>query len=204
MKRKPLIYEDVHPILLFTIKHFVFCLFIYQLIIIGPRHSFSSITREPIGLEYRHKSNIKGPMILYPDIYQIGEYGNCKYTSSDEKDKFNGAQNKNRGISSKSSQCNNDDTRDVCQQCILSIVASVLPLAKAMGAKVTRHLHEKVTHLLCDITCDKLQWHPSISMSIFQDYKRGFSLHQRLVGMNSDVSINIMLVSPRWIRNNWS
>ena len=85
-----------------------------------------------------------------------------------------------------------------------SEVSSSLPLAKVMGAKVTAHLHQKVTHVLCDmIECDLLHWHPSISLKIFRDFERGLSLHERLKEMNVDYSINIILVSPRWIRNHW-
>ncbi len=155
-----------------------------QLAITGPRHKFSFIEEESsLGIrspnDYTNRS-----MILYPDIYPVGKYGFQK-----EENAWNESQ--------KEQQTN------ACHESAMGEVASVLPLAKAMGAKVTPHLHQGVTHILCDIVCDKFNWHPSISTNTFHDLKRGSSLHQRLTEMNSDSSIDVLLISPSWIRSKW-
>ncbi len=82
-----------------------------------------------------------------------------------------------------------------------SEVASAIPLAKAMGAKLSTCLNDNITHILCDVHCDTLKWHPFISMNVFNDYKRGMSLHEKLMGLNSEHPV--VLVSPAWIRKVW-
>jgi hypothetical protein len=92
--------------------------------------------------------------------------------------------------------CNDNDQSQ-------SEVASAIPLAKSMGAKLSSCLNEYITNILCDVHCDALKWHPFISMNIFNDCKRGASLHEKLMDLNSEHSVDIVLVSPAWIRSLW-
>ena len=146
--------------------------------ITGPRHKFSFIGG--LDITFPNDYTNHNTMILYPDIYPAGKYGFQKGDDVRELE------------------------RDVCHRSTTCEVASVLPLAKVMGAKVTSHLHQGVTHILCDIACDTLNWHPSVCTNTFHDLKRGSSLHERLVEMNSDSPIDVILVSPSWIRAKWS
>jgi len=155
-----------------------------KMAITGPRHKFSFMEEDTLSIESRSDSTNQYTMILYPDIYTIGKYGSQK-----EDDVLNETQNQKE--------------RAVCKKSATSEVASVLPLTKVMGAKTTSHLHEGVTHVLCDIVCDTLNWNPCICTKTFRDPKRGSSLHQRLKEMNSDSPINVVLVSPSWIRAQW-
>lgn len=87
---------------------------------------------------------------------------------------------------------------------IQSEVASALPLAMAMGAKISMHLHENLSHILCNLVCDSLHWHPRISMNVFHDCNHGSILHEKLKEMHDEGNtVDITLVSPGWIRNKW-
>ena len=121
------------------------------------------------------KQRYKASMVLFPDVYQIGNYEHV----------------------------DGEKVGKICEKYINSEIASALPLAKAMGAKVTCHLNQKVTHILCEIKCDSLKWHPMISMNTFINHESGFNLHQRLIKMSLIVTIDIILVSAGWIRQRW-
>jgi hypothetical protein len=171
--------------------------------IVGSRHKFSSMKKETFGLKSTNQENT---MVLYPDIFEVDKYG--KYYLSEEEELRETQDNYHFSslLTPKSIDCCSVSRKtDISDQCMQSEVASVLPLARAMGAKVTSHLHKRVTHILCDIDCDMpLYWNPIISMKAFHDLERGLSLHQRLMEINSDSEINVILVSPRWVRNSWS
>ena len=118
-------------------------------------------------------------MVLYPDIFNPGT--NHDLSVGDSSFSFSHIYDEKQGL-----------------------VVSVLPLAKAMGAKVVTSLQYNVTHVLCEITCESLHWHPGISMNIFHNNERGIRLHHKLKELNTDdIPFDIMLISPSWIRNMW-
>jgi hypothetical protein len=81
------------------------------------------------------------------------------------------------------------------------IILSVLPLAMAMGALVTPHLHSGVTHVLCDLTGDASTCNIEDATSAnFRDPVRGQQFLDYLLGSLPKNS-NIELVAPTWIRS---
>ena len=93
----------------------------------------------------------------------------------------------------------------------LSDMASVLPLARAMGAFVSCHLHAGVTHVLCELKTRKsLQWSPRLSPHVvFADADDGRLLHDRLISLEETASIrkmqfDVMLVTPVWVEERWN
>lgn len=87
-------------------------------------------------------------------------------------------------------------------------IASVLPLAKVMGALVTPHLHAGVTHVLCELGegTDFVAWTTTTEPSCFRDPARGQQLLNRLVKLDSGRAGNhaISLVSAKWLREMWN
>jgi hypothetical protein len=84
-------------------------------------------------------------------------------------------------------------------------IDSTLPLARAMGALVTAHLHSGVSHILCDLEGDReiVVYTATTEVGIFSDQFRGQNLLERLAAFqSSDQAKKIMLVSPKWIRAN--
>ena len=101
--------------------------------------------------------------------------------------------------------------KEVMMSKTLGSVASVLPLAKALGAIVTPHLHSGVTHVLCDLKRHtKLTWKSRGSCDIFTDKKSGLQLHERLVSLEEsavlegNVDKHVLLVSPDWLEGIWN
>jgi len=154
-------------------------------LILGPRHKFSSMSI------LQNDKVQDGAMVLYPDIFQLGRYGHCN-----EHEALNDILNGTSSITS----LGNENLHEISQN---SEVASVLPLAKAMGAKVTPHLHYSVTHILCNIKIDTLHWSRLVSLDVFNNKERGLTLHDKLSEMNDARPISITLVSPEWIRMRW-
>jgi hypothetical protein len=85
-----------------------------------------------------------------------------------------------------------------------NVIASVLPLARVMGAFVTPHLHAGVTHVLCDLGegTDFVAWTTLTEPSCFRDPGRGQQVLNRLVKIDwgSVGSHAVSLVSVKWIR----
>ena len=94
---------------------------------------------------------------------------------------------------------------DISKDIEYSEVAASIPLAKqAKGVLLSSELNTKVTHILCDIQCESVQWNQSaVTQEIFNDHSRGAALIQRLLEMDEIVPIHVVLVSPKWIRDNW-
>ena len=90
----------------------------------------------------------------------------------------------------------------------LGRVAATLPLAKAMGAIITPHLHNGVTHILCDLKRHTmLSWSSMNPLSTFFDSESASRLHERLISIEDsaavDCVIDVMLVSPAWLEEKW-
>ncbi len=91
-------------------------------------------------------------------------------------------------------------------------VAAALPLARALGAVVTPHLHGGVTHVLCDLRRHKaLKWSSLRPPSVFSDADSGARLHERLVSLEKSASLgrrasdgSVYLVSPDWLEEKWN
>ena len=156
-----------------------------KLLVVRPLHKFCQIDEQLCSLQQTQKN--QASIVLYVDFYQLA----------------NNENDRNDNSLSKYSRDDINRTNKICEKCIQGEIASVLPLAKAMGAKLIDHLNQEVSHILCDIVCESLKWHPLISLKTFQHYDRGYSLHQRLIALNLNSSIDVMLVSPGWVREKW-
>jgi len=98
----------------------------------------------------------------------------------------------------------------VSQSDELGMISSTLPLTRVMGAQVTPHLHDGVTHVLCNLReRDKLDWKPSISIKAFSNTDSGMLIHKRLLSFQENNTRDdiekrtIILVTPRWIKTKW-
>ncbi len=126
-------------------------------------------------------------MVIYPDVFPVQKFNevdlnNCENTA---KSKYM------------------YKTSDICTECEYSEVVASLSLVKAMGAKLSSTLHRKVTHILCNITCDSIQWSCFLCQDIFLDINRGSALMETLIDMDEVWPLQVTLVSPDWIRKNW-
>jgi ATP dependent DNA ligase domain len=86
-----------------------------------------------------------------------------------------------------------------------SWLASALSLARVMGAFVTYHLHDGVTHVLCDLTegNNEIVFGDGVTESAFSDPRRGRRILDRLEeleGRNLLRDRVVVLVSPAWVR----
>jgi hypothetical protein len=85
----------------------------------------------------------------------------------------------------------------------LSSLSSTLPLARTMGAQVTFHLHDGVTHVLCLLRgCEHKTWDPNtFQPDMFEDQEHAMKLHRRLLYLHEeDEPVAVEFVSPNWIR----
>jgi hypothetical protein len=82
----------------------------------------------------------------------------------------------------------------------VSRLQSTIPLAKAMGAVVTCHLHSGVTHILCNLSKGEksLEWSRKLTSSIFDDVETGESLLFYMIQCSFHLPVH--LVSPEWIK----
>ncbi len=90
-------------------------------------------------------------------------------------------------------------------------VSASLPLATAMGAIATPHLHNGVTHVLCDLKRHKsLEWTATLPRAIFSDPESAARLHERLISLEDSAGLKrqrrrtVLLVSPAWIDEKWT
>ncbi len=97
--------------------------------------------------------------------------------------------------------------KDVMASKSLGNLAAGLPLAKALGAIVTPHLHNGVSHVLCDLNRQLLKWSSMHPISIYSDAKSGSRLHERLITLE-EISgpewPGVFLVSPNWLEEQWN
>jgi len=84
-----------------------------------------------------------------------------------------------------------------------SQIAAVLPLARAMGALVTLHLHDGVTHVLCDLKSDmqQIKYGDDVVATHFRDPVGGQRLLDRLHATSDRRIPGLKLVSPDWVRD---
>lgn len=89
-------------------------------------------------------------------------------------------------------------------------IFAVLPLLQTMGAIVSSHLHNNVTHVLCEMKSKKvLQWTSTLPRSVYSDPEAGALLHERLTSLEESAVLSgnewsdVMLVSPLWVEEKW-
>lgn len=98
------------------------------------------------------------------------------------------------------------ETRWECvpQEVQMGRVFSSLPLARTMGAQVTPHLHNGVTHILCLLKgCETTFWQAdSFQPELFEYQERAMKLHRRLLKLHKDDDepTVVKFVSPQWVR----
>ena len=69
------------------------------------------------------------------------------------------------------------------------------------------HLHNGVTHVLCDLQRHKiLKWSSRHPVSVYSDAESGSRLHERLIALE-EISVEwpgVLLVSPAWLEDKWN
>jgi len=97
-----------------------------------------------------------------------------------------------------------DSVDDSCE------IASSVPLVRAMGALVSCHLHNGITHILCELKGRKcLRWSPRIApQKVFVDPVRGAMIQERVLSIADTASMmktpfQILLVTPDWVEEQW-
>jgi hypothetical protein len=140
-------------------------------------------------------SKVASVVILYPDVFGfdfglLSESGSTTTTISSAENGADGARWKRANSTLQPSG-----------------MASLLPLARVMGAFVTPHLHAGVTHVLCELGqgTDFIVWTKKMEPSCFRDPARGQPLLNRLVKLDADRTGDhpVALVSAKWIRDMW-
>jgi len=139
-----------------------------------------------------------GPIVLYPDLFGA-DFGLKQEADTMEEVRSGDGRSWERWSSVLPSSESGD-------------VASSLPLAKAMGALITPHLHNGITHVLVEMPRNlSLEWRPGISHHVFKDRVNGKALHYRLEELDDEESFSsrpgkgeVLLVTPEWIRRYWS
>ena len=96
-----------------------------------------------------------------------------------------------------------DGADDLCE------IASSVPLVRAMGAFVSCHLHNGVTHILCELKGRKcLRWSERVNQKVFMDAYRGEMILERVLSIAETASMmkipfQILLVTPDWVEDQW-
>ena len=131
--------------------------------------------------------NDSQPMVLYPDVFQSG-FGN-----------FDREQATMESLAGK--KCaRSEQVDDTCGS-----VLSALPLARAMGALISCHLHSGVTHILCDLI-DGLEtvYFDSVNVESFRNAARGESLVRYMLRSRKMCEgWSVLLMSPSFLRAKW-
>ncbi len=141
---------------------------------------------------YSKYTDTDSPVIMYPDLFAT--------VGLERQDDAN--------IES-SSVTESPRWKQVMESKSLGRVAATVPLAKAMGAIITPHLHNGVTHILCDLKRYKeLIWSSLNPPSIFSDEESGSRLHERLISLEESAAVDcdkdVILVSPDWLEDKWT
>lgn len=85
-----------------------------------------------------------------------------------------------------------------------SNIEAVLPLARVMGAFVSRTLDQTVTHVLCHLTTghQEIKYNNNIHEDCFADVCQGRKLLLALEELDTSyANFNVSIVSPRWLRS---
>lgn len=142
--------------------------------------------------------NEKRPVVLFPDIFMDSFGLSFEKEATDQI------------LSGKeSAQWNEKDS-----QVLDAAMESSISLAQTMGALITPHLHDGVTHVLCNMLpgVDMRVWTNTANDDIQSDLdsvfffpKRGERLVQRLRSLHASAFIDeVRLVSPQWVKSQWT
>ena len=126
-------------------------------------------------------------VILYPDLFR-GDFGAASEDGARPDDL--------KGPHSKRWE---EMPEDLAKSCL----ASVLPLLRCMGARVTGHLHNGVTHILCNLKddVDTFSWKLGDRPDIFLNAEQGRHLVEHLSTLKDGSSVE--LVSISWAHKKW-
>jgi hypothetical protein len=85
-------------------------------------------------------------------------------------------------------------------------ISASLLLAKVMGAVISSNLDSSITHILCDLNQDCIEWNIFISSGAFRNEKCGANLCLLMKDKLSETKSchKVWLISPRWIRSKWT
>ena len=122
-------------------------------------------------------------IVMYPDLFDR-DFGERGCNSALQQVKSGQVHDRWQEVSSKT-----------------GLVASCLPLARAMGVQVTPHLHDGVTHILCELKQDLLPW-KNFDANFFEHSKQANRMKTRLAGMHK-AQCDVIFVSPAWVRSQW-
>jgi len=131
---------------------------------------------------YKKCSQETTMMVFYPDIFEMdfGERSATDLRAEEELERW----------SRVSEQTGN--------------LISCLPLTRLMGAQVTLHLHDGVTHVLCELVESPIIAWEKFNVDYFLHKKRARRIKTRLQGMqHKKKECRIHFVSPEWIRDQW-
>ena len=139
----------------------------------------------------------KSPVIMYPDVF------GSNYGIMEEAAALGDIQS-----------CDKSNRWDIVNPSdATGAVASALPLAAAMGAQITHHLHLGITHVLVEMhkQHEQVRWRPSLSLNVFVNKETGKALSYRLEELDDEETFagrpgkgEVLLVSPEWVRKEWS
>jgi hypothetical protein len=128
---------------------------------------------------YKRNEAPKNATVFYPDIFDV-DFGNRAKTESGSVERWEAASVQT------------------------GAVASCMSLARVMGAQLSPHLHDGVTHILCELKGGSLmmKW-DDFDANNFVCTKRGVRMKTRLRIMH-ETNCNVIFVSPEWIRSQWN
>ena len=151
------------------------------------RWVFASQHRIKWNLGAEGSSVDRNKVVIYPDIFRSGF----------------GSNNEDEYINEVRSGRKSERWQDLLDESCDSILAS-LPLARAMGALVTPHLHKGVSHILCDMKGgdDYIVYDTNSSVDFCRDIRR----YEILLGRIESIGLRgpLNFVSPDWIRSKWT
>lgn len=151
------------------------------------RWVFASQHRIKWNLGAEGSSVDRNKVVIYPDIFRSGFGSNNEYEYVNEV----------------RSGRKSERWQDLLDESCDSILAS-LPLARAMGALVTPHLHKGVSHILCDMKGgdDYIVYDTNSSVDFCRDIRR----YEILLGRIESIGLRgpLNFVSPDWIRSKWT
>ena len=152
----------------------------------------------------RVESSLHAHVVMYPDLFEGDEFGTLSEAIANKEAMATGTNKRSRRwevIEGLSTGSNPGEIR----------ISSCIPLARTMGALLTPHLHQGVTHILCDL----LEGTESIKYDatnlendkhMFRRPERLESLSHRIneIALRANSTQTIQLVSPSWVRSKWA
>jgi ATP-dependent DNA ligase len=125
--------------------------------------------------------------IIYPDVFTDGF----------------GIENGRDNVDNIATELDSERWQDLANETPHHILA-ILPIARAMGALVTTHLHSGVTHVVCDLKERKepILSFRSATLHHFKQPERGEKILDYLI--SNHFENDVRLVHPEWVKDIWS